>query len=100
MRTLQAYNADSAWWNFCVTGNYVSQFYNFAIKAIRDMQQNLQTEFNQDVKDVESTVKKMLEGAKDSSTDGNNRLIIFELWCPVVLFCFVCHLTCMCSFEL
>lgn len=66
----QAYNPDSAWWNFCVAGNYVSQFYSFAIKAIRDVQQKLQTEFNHDVQEVEIAVKKLLEGAKDASSSG------------------------------
>jgi dipeptidase len=67
----QAYNGDSAWWNFCVAGNYVSQFYSFAIKAIRDMQQSLQLQFNQDVKEVEARVKELLADAEDSSTESN-----------------------------
>jgi hypothetical protein len=66
----QAYNADSSWWNFCVTGNYVSQFYSFAITTIRAMQHKLQTQNNEDVKNVESTVKELLHNARDSSTEG------------------------------
>jgi hypothetical protein len=53
-----------------VAGNYVSQFYSFAIKAIRDMQHKLQTEFNADVQEVEGAVKELLAGAKDSSSAG------------------------------
>jgi len=68
-----AYNSDSAWWNFCVAGNYVSQFYSFAIKAIRDMQHKLQTQYNQDVKDVESTVRELLHDVKDSSSEEKSR---------------------------
>lgn len=53
-----------------MAGNYVSQFYSFAVKAIRDMQHKLQTQNNQDVAEVESAVKALLHGVKDSSSDG------------------------------
>ena len=68
---MQAFNTDSAWWNFCVAGNYVSQFYSFAIKAIRGMQQKLQTRFSQDVKEVESVVRDLLHAAKGASGEGS-----------------------------
>ena len=59
----KVYNSGSAWWNFCVAGNYVSQFYSFAIKAIRDLQNALQTQYIDDVKHVEKSVITLLDEA-------------------------------------
>lgn len=79
MICMQAYNADSAWWNFCVAGNYVSQFYSFAIAAIRDKQHELQSEFNRDVVEIEGVIRAMLDGTKDSPIEGNLlRYLLFK----------------------
>lgn len=42
--TMQKYNTESAFWNFCVVGNYAARFYSFAMKSVRELQARLDKE--------------------------------------------------------
>jgi dipeptidase len=42
--TMQQYNPKSAWWNFCVVGNYAGRFYMFAMEPVRQLQHRLESE--------------------------------------------------------
>ena len=59
--TMHQYSSDSAWWNFCVVGNYVARFYHFAVKSVRQLQVSLDEMFMKTVLATESAVIAMLQ---------------------------------------
>lgn len=58
--TMHQYSTDSAWWNFCVVGNYVARFYHFAVKSVRELQISLDEAFMSTVETTEAVVMAML----------------------------------------
>jgi dipeptidase len=42
--TMHKYDSNSAWWNFCVVGNYAARFYMFSMESVRKLQYRLEDE--------------------------------------------------------
>jgi hypothetical protein len=51
----------SAWWNFCVVGNYAARFYSFAMKIVRELQYGLEKSLQEDVNSLENLLKPQLD---------------------------------------
>lgn len=67
--TMQKFTTTSAWWNFCVVGNYASRFYSFTIQAIRSLQKSLEVELLDAVKKYEEKAARYLTSGTDKDMD-------------------------------
>eukprot|EP01038_Epipyxis_sp_PR26KG_P011223 gene11223-15063_t len=59
--SLHRYTSSSAWWNFCVLGNYAARFYMYAMQPIRIMQSKFDKEFTKLVHELESNIIKQMD---------------------------------------
>ncbi|CAE7683826.1 unnamed protein product, partial [Symbiodinium microadriaticum] len=59
--SMHEYDSSVAWWNFCVVGNYVARFYQFAVVSVRELQDSLQDKFDRGVSEIEASVMHLLE---------------------------------------
>jgi hypothetical protein len=71
--TMQKYDSNSAWWNFCVVYNYASRFYMYAMEPVRKLQHRLETELLSSANDLESSLSALASDSK------NNDIIIDKL---------------------
>lgn len=58
--TLQKYDPDVAWWNFCVVGNYVARYYHFAVTSVRELQSKIQSKFDEDLFALEKSIEAII----------------------------------------
>jgi dipeptidase len=58
--TMHKYDTNSAWWNFCVVGNYAARFYQFSMESVRKLQYRLEDELIPAADNLESSLIPML----------------------------------------
>lgn len=59
--SMHRFDTSSAWWNFCVAGNWVARYYNFAIKSVRELQSQLFNKANAEINILEKEVSSLIE---------------------------------------
>ena len=69
--TMQKYDSNKAWWNFCVVGNYAARFYSFAVKGVRKLQNKLDKKLQEICDSTESTLMSTYYG-KSTTLDQVN----------------------------
>lgn len=65
--TMQKYDPSKAWWNFAAVGNYISRFYSFAIKPIRELQHELEAHLLSQSAALEQTLAPLVSNAEGRS---------------------------------
>ena len=74
--SMHNYSKSSFWWNSCVIGNYISRFYNYAIRPIRELQVRLETDFYLKTSLTETIVIELLNEKKNAvNKDIDNDII-------------------------
>ena len=53
---MHKYNNKSAWWCFCVCGNYAARFYSFSMETVRKLQKKLEYELFSSVEELENEI--------------------------------------------
>eukprot|EP01040_Poterioochromonas_malhamensis_P010775 gene10773-11744_t len=73
--TMHKYDSKSAWWNFCVVGNYAGRFYTFSMEPVRQLQHRLEAELYQAANLLEKSLTQYLSPA----TPKNDKVIVDAL---------------------
>eukprot|EP01035_Chromulina_nebulosa_P019906 gene19906-25861_t len=58
--SLFKFDSSVSYWNFCLVGNYASKFYKYAMKDVKELQNNLQVQANYAINNVEAAMIRLL----------------------------------------